>query len=87
MCFIGTDALQYVNNIMPDAIFFSATGYNKETGACTDSGYEQTVIRRAVIKNSKKKIFLCDSSKIGVTDNYLICNIEDIDEIIMMDSN
>ena len=39
-------------------------------------------VRQSMLKNAKKKIFLCDSEKIGTYAPYRQCGIEDIDCLV-----
>lgn len=78
---IGTAAEKYVEGIKADICFFSSQGLS-EDGIISDTSEELTYLRRAMLKNSERKIFLCDSSKVGVRKTYTLCKAEDIDMII-----
>jgi len=78
---VGDVTEDYINNINADILFFSAQGIS-ETGEISDVSEDETPIRKAMIKRAAKKIFLCDSSKIGVKKMLKICDKNDLDEII-----
>ena len=47
---------------------------------------EEAEIRRVMLKHAKKKIFLCDKSKIGRSYSCVLCRAEDVDQIITEDT-
>ena len=81
MCLIGSDAEDFARNINPDLAFFSCAGYN-EDGRITDDDYEQSAIRKAVMKNAKKNIMLFDSSKKNVNYVFTVCEKDDVFDMI-----
>ncbi|MCL2160101.1 MAG: DeoR/GlpR family DNA-binding transcription regulator [Oscillospiraceae bacterium] len=79
--FTGHHAHAFIDNISADLLFFSCRGVSMD-GVLYDSSAEEAELRKAMIKNSKKSILLCDSSKLDKTAFYKICDISDIDEVI-----
>ena len=79
--YVGIDALQSIENYNADVLFFSCRGISLD-GKLTDNSIEVNLVRQQMIKHSKKRIFLCDSSKINKTYLNNLCNISDIDTII-----
>ena len=51
-------------------------------GRMTDNAIEEANLRKAMFKQSARKILLCDSSKFGKTYFYNMGNVADIDEIV-----
>lgn len=41
------------------------------------------MIRRIVLKNAKKSVFLFESSKLGQRMTYTLCRREDVTEVIV----
>ncbi len=80
-CCLGPDAERTVAAYNADIAIFSCRGIN-EQGALTDSTILENSIRRIMMKNSKKSIVLCDSSKLGLTYLHTLCHVSDVDEII-----
>ncbi|MBQ2975927.1 MAG: DeoR/GlpR transcriptional regulator [Clostridia bacterium] len=68
--------------ITADLCFLSSQGLNTETGFITDSSAEETRLRQIFMRQSKRRIFLCDSSKFGQNHPFVLANIQEMDEII-----
>ena len=79
-CLIGTDASAAFGNILADYVFFSAKAVSE--AGIYDCTREETAVRQSMLKNAKKKIFLCDSEKIGTCAPYRQCGIDEIDFIV-----
>lgn len=79
--FSGSTAENYVNGINADIVFFSSQALSND-GIISDVSEEETSLRKAMLLHSKKKIFLCDSSKIGLIQTFTLCTKDDIDKII-----
>ena len=78
---VGPGAEQYVSQIHADVLFFSSQAISTD-GRISDSSEEETALRRIMLRNAKKKIFLCDSSKVGETRTFFLCDRTDVDRII-----
>ncbi len=81
VAYVGSEAERFISNINADIFFFSSRGYT-EDGMITDSSVEEASVRQAMLKNSAKACYLCDSSKKGKKYMYNICRVDDVDEII-----
>ena len=79
--FTGPSAENYLRSVSADIAFFSSQGIS-EDGEITDVSESETSIRRVMLSRARKKIFLCDYSKIGVKKVFTLCRKEDIDGII-----
>lgn len=66
--------------IRADAVFFSARGICDNV--ITDSSKGERDIKVAMIENSKKHYFLCDTSKYGKESPYVVTNMENVDRVI-----
>ncbi len=77
----GNDTVNYILSKNADIAFFSCQGLSL-SGDITDVSEEEIAIRQAMIKKSKRQVFLCDSSKIGVEKFTTLCNIKTITDII-----
>ncbi len=78
--FYGEYAENVVGSLYFDTLFFSASGFCDNT--ITDVSEPSSPLRRKLVKNSKEKYFLCDSSKIGKKDTYVICGKNEITKVI-----
>lgn len=85
LAYVGVEAARALENLRADMVFFSCRGMS-EDGLITDSMEEEAEIRRVMLKHAKKKIFLCDKSKIGRSYSYVLCRAEDVDQIITEDT-
>ena len=79
--FIGNDVIEFIRTVNADLLFFSSQSIS-HAGEITDTCEEETVIRRAMLKQSAKKVFLCDSTKIGEKKMFNLCHKDDVDVII-----
>lgn len=79
--YVGEHAERFVSRINADILFFSCRGLSDD-GQLTEVAIEEADIRRAMFKNSKKRILLCDSSKFGKSFFYNMGDLAEIDEVI-----
>lgn len=83
MCTVGSMAEEFLRKINVELAFFSVKGIS-EDGTISDEDIRQTAIRKIVMQNAQKKIFLFDSSKRNKKFFYTVCSAEDADEIFML---
>lgn len=79
--YYGDDAENTVRSYHADVLFFSSRGLSPD-GWLTDKSIEENSLRKVMLRQAKKKIFLCDSRKIGHVFLNTLCHLEDVDEII-----
>ena len=79
--FVGSTAENYISKINADILFFSSQALSDE-GEISDVSEEETSLRRVMLSRAKKKIFLCDSSKLGMKKTFTLCSKDDVDVII-----
>lgn len=79
--FVGSAAESYLNNINTDILFFSSQAISDD-GEISDVSEEETALRKVMLSRAKKKIFLCDSSKLGIKKTFTLCSKDDVDIII-----
>lgn len=80
-CLIGDDASETFQNIYADKVFFSTKALSYD-GEITDCTREEVFVRQSMLKNARKKIFLCDSEKIGSYASYRQCSLNEINYMI-----
>ncbi len=80
-CFTGNFTENFIKSVHGDILFFSATGIS-ETGEITDVSEDEINLRRLMMKQSKKRVFLCDKTKLGKISTFKLCEKDDIDVII-----
>lgn len=79
--YVGAQAEAFVRSINADILFFSCRGLSYD-GLMTDQSIEEANLRRVMFDCCKKKILLCDSSKIGTTCFYNMGTVDELDGII-----
>lgn len=84
MCFVGSTAEQYAEQYNVDIAFFSARGLSKD-GVISDKDIEQSMIRKIIMKNSGKNIFLFEKGKLNAKYLYTVCHKRDVDCVIVED--
>ena len=81
MSLVDSDAMRTISEYNADIVFFSCRGVSPN-GNITDFSIEENLIRREMIKHSKKSVLLCASEKLNKTYMHNLCSINDIDLII-----
>ena len=79
--YAGEFAQLFIKNFNFDICFFSCHAFSND-GRISDTSLAENLVRMTAIKNSKKSVFLCDSSKIGLSAPYNLADAEDIDLIV-----
>ena len=79
--FIGSTAENYIDSVNADIVFFSSQAISND-GEISDVSEEETSLRKKMLSRAKKKIFLCDSSKLGLKKTFFLCTKNDVDLII-----
>ena len=77
----GSFAEDFIQRFNIDTLFFSCHGVN-DSGVLTDPSLPETQIRRVAIHQSKKTVFLCDETKLGLSTPYNLVPIRTIDQVI-----
>lgn len=78
---VGPIAEKAFENIHADWVVFSARSLTKD-GQIYDVHYNETALRKVMLENADKKMFLCDSSKLGTNSTYYQCSLADIDYMV-----
>lgn len=84
MCMVGALAERYVGELNVDIAFFTTAAISHD-GVISDFDVRQTAIRKLVMKNAKKSIFLFEKEKIGKKLLYTLCNKEDAFAVLTAD--
>lgn len=79
--YVGDYAADFVRNFNADLFFFSSRGVS-EDGQITDASQEETYIRRVMMQQSRRHIFLYDHSKVGQVYCYNLCTLDQTDDAI-----
>ncbi|MBR7185329.1 MAG: DeoR/GlpR transcriptional regulator [Clostridia bacterium] len=79
--FTGQLAIDALDRLYIDKCFFSTTGLSAD-GRLLNLGEPEHMVIQAMVRRSKTKVFLCDSSKIGKTYLLHLCDVGDVDYVI-----
>ena len=79
--YLNDDAERCFSEIFADILFFSSKSLSEE-GIITDCAPEEISVRRAMIKNAARRVFLCDSEKIGSRSAFKQCELSEVDDLI-----
>lgn len=80
LAFTGAIALGTISAMHADFMFFSSQGLTLD-GTITDFSESETQLRQAMLHHAARRYFLCDSSKIGKTFLFQVCNARDLDDV------
>ena len=81
LCYVGEDAERTVRNYNADVLFFSCRGLAMD-GRLTDTSVEENALRRCMLRQSAKRVLLCDSSKLGNVYLNNLCHLSEVDALI-----
>ena len=84
MCLVGSLAEEYAKDLNVDVAFFTTAAYSAD-GVISDFNVRQTMIRKIILQNAQKSIFLFERAKIGQRMTYTLCRKEDVTEIITVE--
>ena len=81
LSYVGELARRCVDSFYADTLFFSCRAISMEKGL-SDISEDEAELRRLMIKNCKKVLLLCDSSKFDTVSFSKICDFDRINCII-----
>lgn len=81
LSYAGEDAERTLRRYNADIAFFSCRGLSMD-GWLTDNSIEENSLRRCMLRQSKKHVFLCDSSKLGKTYLNNLCHLSEVDALL-----
>lgn len=81
LSYIGEIAKRCIEDYYADILFFSCRSVSLDKGLM-DPNEDEAVLRRLMIKNSRKSILLCDSTKFDKSSFVKICSLDAIDAIV-----
>lgn len=86
MCYAGAFAESFVRQFNYSAVFFSCHGVDKK-GNIVDTSLTETNLRKVLIAQTKKSVFLCDKTKFLVSAPFNLAKLSEIDVVITNDKN
>lgn len=82
MCLVGSIAEEGASGYNVDVAFFTTAAYSEEDGVISDFDLAQTALRKVVMKNAKKSIFLFEKKKCHKKLLHTLCRAEEAYAII-----
>ena len=79
--YVGGYAVEFIRDFHADIAFISCRGFSDD-GLLTESNVEFVHIKKQMMKNARRKVFLCDSSKFGRIFSHRLAEKNDFDDII-----
>jgi DeoR/GlpR family transcriptional regulator of sugar metabolism len=79
--FVGPRAEETCRKFCADIMFFSSSSFD-ENGVISDYSESENSLRRVMYESSRKRVFLCDSSKFGKRSAYREFSLDEIDCIV-----
>lgn len=86
MCYAGSFAENFIKHFNFNLSFLSCHGVD-ENYNIVDTSLPETCLRRTVLNQTYKNVFLCDSSKFGLNAPYNLAKLDDLDIIITNNLN
>lgn len=81
LSYVGRIAKQATALFNLDAMFFSCVGVSMENGL-TDTNEDEADLKNTMMRHSRKKVALIDSSKFGLVTFCKICDLSGIDVLV-----
>ncbi len=83
MCLVGSLAEESVRALNVDIAFFTTAAYDEKSGIISDFDLRQTAIRRLILKNAEKTIFLFESYKLGKRLLYTLAHKNEVSAVLL----
>ena len=81
LAFVGASAEDAVSTYNTDAVVFSVASLSLD-GMLSDWSEDEATLRRAMARSVKRKILLCDSSKIGTASTFKLFDLSGVDFLV-----
>lgn len=78
----GAFAERNFRSVTADVVFLSSQGLCPETGAVMDSSEEETRLRRVMMEQSRRRVLLCDGSKLGLGFPFILANVDEMNDFV-----
>lgn len=78
---VGQDAVEFISRYKVDFAVIGASALD-EDGAILDHDAREVSVARAILKNARTKVLICDGSKFQLTAPIRICTLSDLDVVV-----
>ncbi|MFW8634463.1 DeoR/GlpR family DNA-binding transcription regulator [Cribrihabitans pelagius] len=78
---VGEDAVEFISRYKVDFAVIGASALDAD-GAVLDHDAREVSVARAILKNARQKVLVCDGSKFTRSAPVRICDVADLDVVI-----
>lgn len=78
---IGSETVRAIRDMRADIAFFSPQSL-EEDGTLYDYYLEQIAVSKCMLQGARRRVCICDSSKIGKFSNFRVCSLQDMDVMV-----
>ena len=86
MCLVGSLAEAFAKDLNIDVAFMTTAAYSLD-GIISDFDLRQTAMRKVVLKNSKRTVFLFEKNKLNKKLTYTLCRKDDKNVTILIEQD
>lgn len=79
--YVGGYTVDFLRDFYADIAFISCRGFSDD-GLLTESNVEFVHVKKQMMRNAKRRVFICDSSKFGRVFSQRLADKSDFDDII-----
>ena len=79
--FAGSRAEAFIRSFRADLMLFSSSALSCDGFIC-DWSDSETSLRRAMLECSRRKVFLCDESKLCKSAAFVLCPLSEVDTVV-----
>ena len=79
---VGTEAVESFRKYIVDFAVIGASSLDKD-GSVLDFDPREVAVARAILANARTRILVCDKSKFNVLATHRICQIDELDFVVM----
>ncbi len=83
---VGEDAVEFISRYKVDYAVIGASALDPD-GAVLDYDAREVSVARAILRNARTKILVCDSTKFQRTAPVRICSVADLDYVVTDNSS
>jgi DeoR/GlpR family transcriptional regulator of sugar metabolism len=81
MVTIGLDVIQILSTIHADICFMGSSSLNVVNGL-TETGYEVSIVKKAMLKAATKVVCMVTSEKLNTKNSHLVCDLSHLNTVI-----
>ena len=78
---VGEDAVEFISRYKVDFAIIGASALDAD-GAVLDHDAREVSVARAIVKNARTRVLICDGSKFALSAPVRICDLSDLDVVV-----